>query len=72
MSTKPLTTTQFFRQFPDDEACLSHLFNVRFGQGLSCPSCGCPSNWYRIKTERRFLRKFGADRESHLRDVDQD
>lgn len=54
MSTKPLTTMQFFRQFPDDETCLSHLFNVRFGQGYICPSCDRPSNWYRIKAERAY------------------
>jgi len=52
--TKPLTTTQFFRQFPDDESCLNHLFNVRFGQGFTCPSCERPSNWYRIKAERAY------------------
>lgn len=54
MSTKPLTTMQFFRQFPDDETCLSHLFTVRFGQGYTCPSCERPSNWYRIKAERAY------------------
>ena len=54
MSKKPLTTTQFFRQFPDDETCLNHLFNVRFGQGFECPSCERPSNWYRIKAERAY------------------
>jgi transposase len=54
MATKPLTTTQFFRQFPDDETCLTHLFNVRFGQGYTCPSCERPSNWYRIKAERAY------------------
>lgn len=52
--TKPITTTQFFRQFPDDETCLKHLFNVRFGQGYTCPSCDRPSNWYRIKAERAY------------------
>lgn len=54
MSTKPLTTTQFFRLFPDDKTCLTHLFNVRFGQGFECPSCERPSNWYRIKAERAY------------------
>lgn len=52
--TKPITTTQFFRQFPDDESCLAHLFSVRFGQGFACPSCKRPSNWYRIKAERAY------------------
>ena len=56
MSTKPLTTREFFKQFPDDESCLAHLFNVRFGQGFTCPSptCARPSNWYRIKAERAY------------------
>ena len=54
MSTKPLTTAAFFKQFPDDEACLAHLFTVRFGQGFACPSCERPSNWYRIKAERAY------------------
>lgn len=54
MATKPLTTREFFKQFPDDEACLAHLFRVRFGQGFECPSCARPSNWYRIKAERAY------------------
>lgn len=52
--TKPLTITQFFRQFPDDETCLVHLFETRFGQGHACPSCERPANWYRIKAERAY------------------
>ncbi len=48
------TITQFFKQFPDDETCLQHLFDVRFGQGHVCSSCKRPSNWYRIKAERAY------------------
>ena len=51
---KPQTIRQFFKQFPDDEACLAHLFEVRFGQGYACPKCERPSNWYRIKAERAY------------------
>lgn len=54
MMSKPLTIREFFKQFPDDETCLQHLFDVRFGQGHSCPSCERPSNWYRIKAERAY------------------
>lgn len=52
--TKPQTIAQFFARFPDDETCLNHLFEVRFGQGHKCPSCGRESNWYRIKAERAY------------------
>ena len=54
MGQKPLTTTQFFRRFPDDETCLNHLFDVRFGQGFTCRSCARPSKWFRIKAERAY------------------
>ncbi|CAH0497167.1 IS1595 family transposase [Novosphingobium sp. CECT 9465] len=52
--SKPQTILQFFKQFPDDEACLTHLFEVRFGQGYACPSCERPSKWFRIKAERAY------------------
>lgn len=52
--SKPQTIRQFFTQFPDDETCLQHLFDVRFGQGFTCPSCERPSKWFRIKAERAF------------------
>lgn len=48
------TVQDFFRQFPDDEACLAHLFNVRFGQGHECPKCQRAAKWYRIEAERAF------------------
>lgn len=54
MSTKPQTIRQFFKQFPDDETCLQHLFEIRFGQGHECPKCERESNWYRIKAERAY------------------
>lgn len=49
-----LTIQQFFKQFPDDKACLDHLFNVRYGQGFECPKCERPAKWYPIKAERAY------------------
>jgi transposase len=54
MSKKPLTIAQFFKQFPNDESCLTHLFEVRFGQGYACPKCERASKWFRIKAERAY------------------
>lgn len=54
MTTKPLTTAQFFAKFANDEICLNHLFEARFGQGFTCPSCDRPSKWFRIKAERAY------------------
>jgi transposase-like protein len=54
MARKPLTITQFFRQFPDDETCLQHLFDVRFGEQFACPKCDRFGGWHRIKAERAY------------------
>lgn len=54
MNKKPQTIAQFFKQFPDDESCLNHLFEIRFGQGFACPSCERASKWFRIKAERAY------------------
>jgi len=58
MSTKPITIAQFFKLFPDEETCLQHLFDVRFGQGFECPKCKRASKWFRIKAERAFSCQF--------------
>jgi len=51
---KPQTIQQFFKQFKDDDTCLEHLFNVRFGQGHTCPKCERSAKWYKIKAERAY------------------
>jgi transposase-like protein/predicted RNA-binding Zn-ribbon protein involved in translation (DUF1610 family) len=37
---KVLTIQDFFKRFPNDEACLDHLMKVRFGEDFGCPKCG--------------------------------
>jgi hypothetical protein len=37
---KSLTIEDFFQRFPDDEACIAHLFELRFGPRYGCPKCG--------------------------------
>ena len=51
---KPTNVRQFFKQFPSDEACLEHLFNVRFGQGHVCPKCERAAKWYRLTNEQAY------------------
>ena len=47
-----MTVTQFFKTFPDDDACLRHIFDIRFGQGNECPKCKRSAKWSKIKAER--------------------
>ena len=34
------TVHKFFEQFPDNDACLEHLMETRYGTSLDCPKCG--------------------------------
>ncbi len=51
---KKLTITQFFKLYPDDETCIQHLFDVRYGQGYECPKCDRSAKWYLIKNSSAF------------------
>ena len=35
-----ITVRDFFTQFPDDDACLAHLFKQRYGENVKCERCG--------------------------------
>ena len=62
MNTKPakkkekasITIRDFFRQFPTDNHCLEHIFNIRFGQGFVCVKCERKAKWYKIEAERAY------------------
>ena len=43
-----LTVTDFFRKFPTDDACLEHLWQVRFGDSVECEKCGKEGKFYRL------------------------
>ncbi|WP_370372548.1 IS1595 family transposase [Henriciella pelagia] len=49
---------EFFKRYPDDETCLAHLFDTRYGQGHVCPKCERESKWYPIKAEKAFSCQF--------------
>lgn len=51
---KQTNVRQFFQQFSNDDACLEHLFNVRFGQGHVCPKCERSAKWYRLQSEQAY------------------
>lgn len=51
---KPITVRDLFKRYPNDEACLAHLFETRFGQGHECPKCERAAKWYPLKAERAF------------------
>lgn len=46
--TKAMTIQDFFRQFPDDDACLDHLFRTRFGDNPECEKCGAQGKFRKL------------------------
>lgn len=46
---KMFTVQDFFKRFPDDDACLEHLMQIRFGTELDCPKCGKHGNFTRVR-----------------------
>lgn len=52
--SKALTLRQFLDQFPTEEACLDHLFTVRYGFNFDCPKCGRPAKFSRVKLRRSY------------------
>ena len=39
----------FFKKFPDDDTCLEHLMELRFGNPLYCPKCGAEGQFAKLK-----------------------
>jgi transposase len=52
--SKITTVKQFMEQFPDDDACLAHLMETRFGMEIDCPKCSKRSKFHRIRSEKAF------------------
>lgn len=48
------TLREFLAKFPDDETCIEHVFNARYGQGHACPNCARAAKWYRIRATRAY------------------
>lgn len=46
---KAFTIQDFFKRFPDDDACLSHLMAVRYGDSVECPKCAKTGKFSRLK-----------------------
>lgn len=44
----------FFKRFPDDEACLGHIFRVRFGERHVCRACGVEATFHRMASRRAW------------------
>lgn len=51
---KTLTVQDFFKMFASDDACLDHLFKVRFGDLTACPKCQKETKFHRLAKEKAY------------------
>ena len=54
MSIEKLTVRQFFARFPDDDACLTHVMEVRYGLRHECSACKRETTFHKITGRRAF------------------
>ncbi len=54
MSIEKLTVRQFFARFPDDDACLNHVMEVRYGMRHTCRACGHEATFHKLTNRRAF------------------
>jgi ISXO2-like transposase domain/Transposase zinc-ribbon domain len=49
-----LTVKEFFARFPDDDACLNHIMEVRYGMRHVCQVCGVEGTFHKLTARRAF------------------
>src|SRR5882724_153409 len=50
---KSTTIQQFNKQYPDDDACLERIFNLRYGKNHECPKCH-KRGFYRNRNKKHY------------------
>ncbi|MBA2935157.1 IS1595 family transposase [Sphingomonas sp. CGMCC 1.13654] len=50
-----MSVREFFARFPNDDACLVHIMNVRFGgTTMDCPACGVEGEFHKLRDRRVY------------------
>ncbi len=49
-----LTVKEFFDRFPDDDGCLNHIMEVRYGFRHACGKCGAEGTFHKLANRRAF------------------
>jgi transposase len=44
----------FFKRFPDDDACLAHVMEQRYGLKGHCPHCGVETTFHRMTDRKAY------------------
>ena len=49
-----MTVREFFARYPDEETCLNHIMEVRFGMRHVCQVCGVEGTFHKLTNRRAF------------------
>src|ERR1700730_15850003 len=49
-----LTVGEFFARFPDEDTCLTHIMEVRYGLRHVCGICGVEGTFHKLSNRRAF------------------
>jgi hypothetical protein len=49
-----LTVREFFERYPTDDACLTHIMEVRYGQRHVCGACGVEGTFHKLAERKAF------------------
>lgn len=59
---KPMTVQEFFKLFPDDDTCLAHLMEKRYGgTKVECRKCGREGNFVKLSKSPAYSCPFCGD-----------
>lgn len=48
------TITQFYKEYPTDDACLEKIFQMTYGKMECCPKCNSAKKFVRIRTRKSY------------------
>jgi hypothetical protein len=57
---KPMTIRQFFKLYPDDDACLEQVMRARYGDRHTCQKCGKLAHYYRLRARQAYECEYCA------------
>ncbi|RNJ51903.1 IS1595 family transposase [Methylocystis hirsuta] len=53
-NVQPYSVREFFAEFPDDDACLKRIMEVRYGLRHACGKCGVESTFHKVSNRRAY------------------
>ena len=66
MSDYPKSLPEFQKRFPDEDACATCLFELRWPDGFECPACGC-KECCALKTRKWTYQCKNCDKQTSVR-----